>query len=425
MLEAVVATWQHARSRACRSVAFGVSALIACVALAGCSTSPGNGLSTAQPGTPSGFPTDVSEPANPRNASLQGASKATFALLLPVSATGQTAAIANGLKQAAELALFDRNADGVKLLVKDTAGTPEGARKAAEAAVAEGAEVILGPLFGKSVAAVRPVAAAANLPVIAFSNDTSVAGNGVYLLSFQAHQDIERIVSYTAAQGRLRFAALIPDDTNGKIVANLFREAVVRHNGSVIAMEVYPPGANGMLEKAQKLFETVAGAQDLGAPIDAVFIPGGPETLPTIGPIISYTKVDTTQVKLIGTGSWDFPSLSRQKAFIGGWYPAPDPRGWQTFASKYVQTYGSAAPRIASFAYDAVSIAISLAGNGPRGQRLQPAQIMQASGFAGIDGAVRFRNDGRVDRGLAVLEVTPNGTRMIDPAPRAFTGPQG
>ena len=44
------------------------------------------------------------------------------------------------------------------LVPKDTKGTPEGARAAAESAVHEGAELILGPLFAQEVEAVAPVA---------------------------------------------------------------------------------------------------------------------------------------------------------------------------------------------------------------------------------------------------------------------------
>lgn len=389
-------------------------------AVAGCSMST-NSLNSNQTPT-SGFPTDVTKNRTRTQATT---ASTQIALLLPLSATGQTAEIAKGLRQAAELALFDRNLPGVKLVVKDTAGTPEGARKAAEAAVASGAEIILGPLFAKSVTAIRPVTQAANIPVIAFSNDRSVAGNGVYLLSFQAHQDVTRVVSYAASQNKLRFAALIPDDTRGKRLLELFRASVAQTNGTIIALETYPPGANGMLEKAQKLFETVAEAETMGAPIDAVFVPGGPETLPTLGPIIKYTKVDVTRVKLIGTGSWDFSSLSRQKTFLGGWYPAPDPRGWASFSAKYAKTYSAAAPRIASFAYDAVSIAISLATSAQQGQRFTAARLTQASGFSGVDGLVRLRSDGLCDRGLAILQVDNNASMMIDPAPRVFGAPQG
>lgn len=409
--------------RTFRSLAVALTVVLGIMlAVSGCSVGPGVGLGDGQQqaGSPTNINSTIPQPAS---FAANPGQQTKIALLLPISAEGQTAEIAKGLKQAGELALFDRDAPNVKLLVKDTAGTEDGARKAAEEAISEGAKVILGPLFARSVRAVAPLARTASVPVIAFSNDESVAGNGVYLLSFQAHQDVSRIVQFAISRGRLKFAALIPNDARGEALATLFRQAVEQSGGAVVALETYPPGTNGMLEQAQKLFETVAQAEEFGAPIDALFIPGGPEVLPTIAPILRYTKVDTNRVKLIGTGSWDFASLARHAPFIGGWFPAPDPRGWSNFASKYSQTYDAAPPRIATFAYDAVSIAVTLSASGNQGDRFNGQELAQRSGFAGTDGLVRFRSDGLTDRGLAILEVDEAGSRVVDPAPSTFAGP--
>ena len=120
---------------------------------------------------------------------------------MPLSAQGQPGVIGKSLKQAAELALFERDNPNLQLIVKDDKGTPEGAKAAAEDAVKGGATArSLGPLFAKSVAAVAPVARQAGVPVIAFSNDRQVAGNGVYLLSFQPAPEVERVVAYAASR---------------------------------------------------------------------------------------------------------------------------------------------------------------------------------------------------------------------------------
>ena len=66
--------------------------------------------------------------------------------------------MAKALKQAAELALFDFDNPIVSLIPKDTKGTADGARAAAESAMQDGAELIIGPLFAQEVAAAAPVA---------------------------------------------------------------------------------------------------------------------------------------------------------------------------------------------------------------------------------------------------------------------------
>ena len=90
----------------------------------------------------------------------------------------------------------------------------------------DGAEIILGPLFAPMAAAVGPVAKPKGVPVIAFSSDRTVGGNGVYLLSFLPESDVKRIVDYAVSRGKRSFAALLPDNAYGSVV-----EAAFQHVG--------------------------------------------------------------------------------------------------------------------------------------------------------------------------------------------------
>lgn len=342
------------------------------------------------------------------------------AVLLPLSAPGNTAKIAEAMKQAGEMALFDFNSPNVTLMVKDTKGTAEGAKAAALAAVADGAELIIGPLFARSVTAAAPVARQARIPVLAFSSDQSVAGNGVYLLSFLAGRDVPRIVSHSISQGKRRFGALIPAGPYGDIVERAFRASVAREGGQLVALERIPADANGMMAPTKRV-AAFAKSPDPNTPpaLDAIFIPAGPEQLPTISALMPYYEIDTEQVKLIGTGLWDYPNIGKEAPLVGGWFPGPDPKGWQSFTQRYVKTYEETPPRLASLAYDAVSLAVSLSNNSP-GQRYTPDQLTRSSGFAGVDGLFRLAPDGTSQRGLAVLEVQKFGARVIDAAPSSF-----
>jgi ABC-type branched-subunit amino acid transport system substrate-binding protein len=342
-----------------------------------------------------------------------------IALLLPLGGMGDTAAIAKGMKQAAEMALFEVNDPSVQIVTKDDGGTAAGGRAAADAAIKEGAEIILGPLFSQAAAGAAPVARQAGVPILAFSNDTKVAGNGVYLMSFVAQEEVDRVVSFAARQGKRRFAALIPDNDYGNVVEPAFRRAVLAAGGTVVVAERYPATANGMLGPAKRVIEAIKRAREDLNPIDALFLPGGQEALPQIGPVIAYNGLDTSKVKLLGTGAWDFPSIGRDDAFVGGWYPSPDPIAWRAFAERFAKTFGNAPPRIASVAYDAVGLAIGLASN-PPGQRYTAANLTRPQGFSGVDGIVRFAENGLSERGLAVLEVQKFGAAVADPAPSSF-----
>lgn len=342
-----------------------------------------------------------------------------IALLLPLGGMGETAAVAKSMKQAAEMALFEVNDPSVQLVTKDDGGTTAGARAAADAAVKEGAEIILGPLFSQAVAGAAPVARQANVPIVAFSNDAQIAGKGVYLMSFLAEEEVNRIVGFAASQGKKRFAALIPDNAYGNVVEPVFRRAVERAGGTVAIIEKYQPAANGMLGPAKRVVETIKRGEEEMTPVDALFLPGGQDALPRIGPVIAYSGLDTRKVKLLGTGAWDFPSIGRDEAFVGGWYPSPDPATWRAFAERFGKAFGNAPPRIASITYDAVGMAISLASN-PPGQRYTPAELMRPNGFSGVDGIVRFNDNGLSEHALAVIEVQKFGSAVVDPAPSSF-----
>lgn len=339
-----------------------------------------------------------------------------IALLLPTSADPQTAAIAKAMKQAAELALFDLNQPGLQLIVKDDRGTEDGARAAAKEAITAGAEIILGPLFSRSAAAIAPLARQAKVPVISFSNDRTVAGNGVYLLSFLPDQEVSRIIAFAAAQGRSRIVALLPKDALGDQLDQSLRAATTRSGSTLVAVERYALNTTAILDPAKKISEAIKAAQSSGAPVDALFLPGNQDTLQLVAPFIPYLGIDTQAVRLLGTSGWDTPVITRDKSFAGGWFAAPNPRGWQNFSEKFAKSYRNAPPRLASLANDAMVLAGALAA-APRGSRYSAANLTRGNGFAGIDGAFRLLPNGLVERELAILEVRPGGHGVIESSP--------
>ena len=339
-----------------------------------------------------------------------GSGGVRVAVLLPMTGSGSTPAVARALRQAAELALSDFGNPDVTLIPKDTGGSPDGARLAAASALRDGAELIIGPLFAQEVAGAAPVAQQGGVPMIAFSSDEKVAGNGVYLLSFLAGRDVPRIVSFALSRGKRNFAELIPQSPYGRIAETAFARAVSAGGGAAGVRASFPPG------DPSAAVQQVVSAVNSGQAVDALFLPAGREELPALAPRLAEAGLDSSRVQFIGTGQWDAGS---DRALIGGWYPAPDPKGWSDFVEHYARTFGSRPPRIATLAYDAVSLAVSLSSN-PPGERYTAPQLTRPTGFSGIDGLFRLLPDGTCERGLAILEVREGGPQVIDPAPRAF-----
>src|ERR1700710_806694 len=179
-------------------------------------------------------------PAGPQQQPLAvGSGQVKVGLILPLSAAGNAGVAAQSMKNAAEMALAEFQNPNVQLLIKDDGGSPQGAQQGTQQALGGGAEIILGPLFAASVPATAQLTRARGTSAIAFSTDSSVAGRGVYLLSFLPESDINRIIDYAAGTGKRSFAALVPDNAYGNVVEAAFKQAVGRKGGRVIAFEKY------------------------------------------------------------------------------------------------------------------------------------------------------------------------------------------
>jgi branched-chain amino acid transport system substrate-binding protein len=342
-----------------------------------------------------------------------GGGQVKVGLILPLSASGNAGVAAQSMRNAAEMALAEFNTPDIQLLVKDDGGTAAGAQAAAQAALAEGAEIVLGPLFAVSVSAAGQVARARGVPVIAFSTDSSVAAPGVYLLSFLPESDVNRVIGYATQQGKRSFAALIPDNAYGSVVQAAFQQAVARGGGRVIAMERYPLDRAQMQGPVQRVAQAARQA-------DTIFIPDSADSVTSAVQMLTAGGVNTRRIQLIGTGLWDDPRIFAEQGAQGGWYAAPEPAGYRAFSGRYRQRYGQDPLRPATLAYDAVSLVAALVKTqGPA--RFSEEVLVNQSGFAGIDGVFRFRPDGTNQRGLAVMRVTTSGPQIVSPAPKAFS----
>ena len=113
-------------------------------------------------------------------------------------------------------------------------------------------------------------------------------------------------------------------------------------------------------------------------------------------------------------------SLSKNPLFfVGGWFAAAAPEARHVFEQHFRAVYGHDPPRLASLGYDAAALAAALA-RGAGSEPYSQQAILNPSGFSGVDGLFRFTPGGLVQRGLAVLEVAPQGDLVISPAPQTF-----
>ena len=339
------------------------------------------------------------------------ATRPKVALILPLTQAGRPSAVGEALRNAADLAMAETGGNDITLLVKDDSSTPDGARAATEAALAEGAELVIGPLYAPAVREAGRVAKSAGRPVIGFSTDASTGSRGVYLLSFLIENYVNRVVDQAVARGRKNFAALAPENDYGNVAVNALVDYAGK-KGLRVQIERYTPG------------NPAAAVQKLGAnaaQIDALFIAEQADTMALVAQLLGASGIDGKRVQILGTGLWNDARVLSLPALQGAWFAAPDGAGFNAFAGRYRAKYNAEPARIATLAYDAVSLAAALARTqGP--QAFSENMLTNAAGFNGVDGVFRFMPDGLNERGLAVMQIGNGSASVLAPAPKNFGG---
>lgn len=339
------------------------------------------------------------EPEPPTGLTYNG-----VAVIVPL--TGPDGPVGTSISNAAKLALLDTREKSVGITVYDSAGTG-GAAAAAQKAIAEGNRLILGPLLAEDVRAAAPIARQARVPIIAYSNDESVAGNGVYIMGFTPDQSISRVVSYASSRGVKSFGALIPTGLYGQRAGQSFLEAVRKSGGRVVAMETYDRSQASLTAAARRL--NARGA------VDAVLIGDSSRMAAVAAPALR------AGTRKLGTELWGTDrTIGQLRPLRGAWFAAAPDTQFDKLVVRYRARYGKTPYRLASLGYDSVLLAVRSAKSWPVGRPFPAPTLIDREGFAGVDGSFRFGRDGIAERLLEVREVTATGASAVSPAGTTF-----
>jgi outer membrane PBP1 activator LpoA protein len=403
-----------------------VASLTTALFISACATAP-------KPQAPPPPPPPV---VAPKPAPLPVADQNRVALLVPLS--GANAPVGQSIANAANMALLDVGDKRVNLRVYDTA---TGADAAAAKALADGARLILGPLLAGDIPAVSAAAAAKNVPVISFSNDSGLAGGNVYIMGFQPAQSIGRSIAYARSRGVERFAALVPAGTYGQRAQTAFVRAVDAAGGRSTAVVSYTRDPAKMLAAAKTVtaFDTRAKSSTTAAvrpdgsvaqvqtklapvPFQALLIADSGSVAGSFVPALTKFGAAPGTIVLVGTELWNNePGIARAPALRGALFSAvPDDR-FNKLAERYKEKFGSTPSRLASFGYDSVLLVNSIAGNWPVGTAFPKAALNARDGFAGIDGAFRFPPSNVAERSLEVQQIGNGVLTTVSPAARGFS----
>jgi hypothetical protein len=337
------------------------------------------------------------------------------ALLVP---RGADAALAQSLEEAARLAIMDVGPVKVDLRVYDTGGRPDQAARQAVAAVNEGAEVILGPVFADSVRAVRAAVGYSGVNVLAFSNNPSVAGGNVFILGNTFDTAARRLASHAARQGKNRILVVHERTEAGVLGRAAIEQAVSSTRSSVAGFVAFDYSQQGVAGAVPRIAETARASGS-----DAVFFTSNTAgALPMLLELLPQAGAGPAQYQYIGLTRWDVPAEALGlPGAQGAWFAMPDPGRASRFDARYRAAYGRAPHPIAALAYDGIAaIGASVASGRP--DALSRASLTRSSGFTGATGTFRLLPDGTNERGLAVAQIRGGRVVIVAPAPQ---GPGG
>lgn len=343
------------------------------------------------------------------------------ALLVPAgSATAGMDVLATNLENAARLAVADLSGVQIELRVYATQGDPAVAAQVARQAVDEGAVIILGPVHGAEAAAVGTAVASRGVNVLSFSNNPAVAGNNVFVLGLTPDNAARRVFTYAAQQGRGQVMVIGEQTTAGQLMVAAISRALPGTGAQIVATETYEFSQQGIVNALPRLADRArsSGAQSI------LFTADSAGALPVLAQLLPDNRIGPPQFQFMGVTQWNVPPATLQlRGLQEGWFTLPDPAVTQQFETRYTAAYGSTPHPIAGLAYDGIAAIGALLGTGAA-NALSREQLIQPSGFVGVNGIFRLMPDGTNQRGLALATIRDNAVVILDPAPRSFAVPE-
>lgn len=377
-----------------RNLAMAGAALLA----AGCQVVPKGDVATAPVPVPTPEPSATALPTD--------SGRHRIALLVPLG--GEAAGLGQAIANATTMALLDTGADNLRITTYDTSN---GVAGAAGQAIADGNKLILGPLMADEVPTVQATARAAKVPVISFTNESSVAGPDVFVIGHIPEQSIRRSVEYARTKGATRFAALVPEGDYGNRAVSALDNALRDYGGVLAGKQTYARGNTSIVSAAARL--RAAGGYD------TVLIADSPRL--GIEAADELRRSARTRARILGTELWSGEvALTRAKSMDGALFSAVSDQRFKKFADSYAARFGAQPHRLSTLGFDSVLLILRVARDWKVGTPFPKKALYYEGGFIGVDGAFRFSRNGVVERALEVREVKGGDITPVDPAPSGF-----
>ena len=346
-----------------------------------------------------------------------------IALLIPKS--GDNAVLGNEIQRGAELALFSLRNSAIELLVFDT--VEKGADVAAREAVVAESDIIVGPLFSDAVVPARQVAATHGVPMLALSNNTTIAGRGSWLFGYLPEQQVDILLGHALTAGRSKVGIIAADDVFGQKLARHARKRLGQFGlepEDFVTLTAAQLASEDELKDAVKRFtgytppaddEETPAASELPPPrFDAVLFAGSADFALRTAPVLAYYDADPERVLYLGNAQWNQRRILMEPSLQGGLFASRPTDRDDAFNALWSSALGGRPGALARLSFDAMAMAAILAG---QERETWNAALEAGSGYNGFSGAYRLMPDGGNRRSFEIRQVNGGVSTIFQPAP--------
>jgi ABC-type branched-subunit amino acid transport system substrate-binding protein len=344
--------------------------------------------------------------------------------------------------------------EGITVIYKDSQGEPEQAAAAVEAAVAEGAMVIIGPVGATEAGPAALRAQELGVPMISLSRVEKLTEVGPYIFrnSLTNSAQGRALARYAIEQlGSKANGILAPDVASGSEVYEAFWHGVEAGGGEIRAFETYPYGQTTFKGTIQRLVPRTGGAdraeiekqvageknefrrkkllQKLlgrgGKPavdFDALLIPDDYKSVLQIAPSLAVEDVVTDgcsrkklqglrPVTLLGTAAWNSPDLLARGAryvqcsvIVDGFYVDSERNPTKRFVADFTEQYKRAPWLLNAQGFDTARIVRDVMLQvKPSSRDAFRSALTGVKGYPGATGDTTFGPDREADKPLFFL----------------------
>tara|TARA_B100001250_G_scaffold162217_1_gene139366 strand:- start:134 stop:1597 length:1464 start_codon:yes stop_codon:yes gene_type:complete len=350
-------------------------------------------------------------------------------IMLPL--TGKHYQIGNSLLSASQLALDKTQNKNIKFFIRDT-GNEDNITKNFYSLLNENVDIILGPIFSKSIFKIQPLAKDENIQIITFSNNTKVAQNNLYIFGLTLEDEVQSILEYSIRSENKKLAAILPDNEYGKRIKNEITKFHNHNSSQLVKIIMYNPNNPDFYEISKNISEYEQRKTNLGLkikelealntdssnkqikrlknldtfgdlPFDSLFI--GVESfkqLSMISSILPYYDVDPKKIQYLGNSVWNKDSIIKEPGLNNSLFTSIDRESTANFKQEYLAIFNQKPHPIASLAYDAVGMVISLNENK---KPINVSSLTSKQGFRGINGTFRLYSNGNIERNPSIYRV--------------------